>query len=80
VTNRKVTSPTQPGRGIRKIIDLFHDLPELLDKADKHAMSQRLSPEEMAKIDSSDFVGMTDKEIEDERQEYVTLSQCVTQH
>ena len=75
MANRKVTSPTQPGQGIRKIIDLFHDLPELLDKADKHAMSRRLSPEEMARVDKSDFIGMTDDDIAEERQEYVTFPQ-----
>lgn len=69
MANRKPTSATQPGRGIRKIIDLFHDLPELLDKADKYAMSQRLSPAEMAKIDKSEFEGMAEDDITEERQE-----------
>lgn len=73
VTTRKVSSPTQPGRGIRKIIDLYHDLPELLDKANRHVVSQRLAPAERAKVDSNDFVGMSKEDIEDERQEYVIL-------
>jgi hypothetical protein len=75
VTNRKakkkLPSATQLGQGIQKIIDLFHDLPELLDKADKHAMSLRLSPAEMAKIDSSKLAGMTQDNIKDKRQEYI---------
>ena len=77
MTNRKAkkkpASATQPGQGIQKIIDLFHDLPELLDKADKHAMSLRLSPAEMARIDNSELAGMTQDDIEDERQEYVDV-------
>lgn len=73
-TIRKVSSPTQPGRGIRKVIDLYHDLPELLDKANRHAVSQRLEPAERAKADSDDFVGKTKEDIEDERQEYVTVT------
>ena len=71
MTTRKPSSPTQPGWGIRKIIDLFHDLPELLDKADKHFMSQGLEPDEMEKIDSDDFLGLTQEEIDKEHQEYV---------
>ena len=55
------------------IIDLFHNLPELLDKADKHVVSQKLRPAERAKIDHSDFVGMTEEDIEEERQDYITL-------
>jgi hypothetical protein len=31
----KKTSPTQLGRGIRKIVDLYHDLSDLLNKAKK---------------------------------------------
>jgi len=69
VANRKPTSATQPGRGIRKIIDLFNDLPKLLDKADKYALSQRLSPAEMEKLDKSDFIGLTEDDIVEERQE-----------
>ena len=71
--NRRPCSPTQPGWGIQKIIDLFHDLPELLDKAEKHAMSQRLEPDEMEGIDGSDFAGLTQEDIDEERQEYVHI-------
>ena len=74
VTIRKVISPTQPGRGIRKVIDLFHNLPDLLEKANKHAVSQRLTPTEREKIDHTDFVDMTEEDIEDERQEYIHSS------
>jgi hypothetical protein len=73
VAIRKASSPTQPGRGIRKIVDLFHDLPELLDKANRHVVSQKLGPTERAKVESQDFEGKTKEDIEDERQEYVTL-------
>ena len=72
MTIRKVISPTQPGRGIRKVIDLYHDLPVLLDKADKHAVSQRLTLIEREENDDIDFVDMTESDIEEERQEYVT--------
>ena len=68
----------QPGRGIQKIIDLFHDLPKLLDKANKHAISWRLSPEEMVRVNKSDFIGMTDNDIADEHQEYVTFPQWLS--
>jgi len=63
VTNRKPASATQPGRGIRKIINLFNDLPELLDKADKYALSQ------MEELDKTDFIGMTEDDIAEECQE-----------
>jgi hypothetical protein len=71
--NRKVCSPTQPGRGIRKIADLFHDLPDLVDKAERHDMMERLGPDsdEMKKVDAVDFLGMTEGAINEERQEYV---------
>ena len=73
MSDRKTCSPTQPGRGIRKIIDLYHDLPGLLEKADKHAESQILEPDELEKRDCSDFQGMTQEQIDDERQKYVIL-------
>ena len=69
MTNRKPASATQPGRGIRKIVDLFNDLPELLDKADKYTLSQKLSPAEMEELDKTDFIGMTEDDIAEERQE-----------
>ena len=71
VVNRNCSSPTQPGRGIRKIIDLYHDLPGLLYKAEKHAEAQRLEPDELERCDRIDFLGMTQDGIEEERQEYV---------
>jgi len=40
-----------------------------LDKADKYAVSQRLSPAEMENLDKSDFIGMTEDDIAEERQE-----------
>lgn len=74
MTNRKACSLTQPGRGIRKIIDLYHDIPELLDKADKHAEIELLEPDELERRDDSDFRGMTQAQIDDERQEYVIFA------
>lgn len=68
--NRKGPSPTQPGRGIRKIIDLFHELSDLADKAGKFCASNT-APEIMDSIDSQDFEGLTEKAIDEERKEYV---------
>jgi hypothetical protein len=61
------TSPTQPGRGIRKIVDLYHDLTELLSKARKQST--------LEDMDQDDFIGMTEDEIEEERKEYALPSQ-----
>jgi hypothetical protein len=69
MASRKMDSPTQPGRGIRKIVDLFHDLPDLLSKASKHSVFLRLGAQGMAEFDSTDFAGMTTDEIDDERRE-----------
>ena len=77
MTNRKVISPTQPRRGIRKIIDLFHSLPDLLDKAEKYTEIEELEPHELEKRDRSDFTGMTQEQIDEERLEYVIVI-CVT--
>ena len=68
---------TQPGRGIRKIVDLYHNLPDLLDKAEKHAEIEDLEPDELEERDRSDFAGMTQEQIDEERQEYVIVM-CVT--
>jgi hypothetical protein len=67
--NRKGSSPTQPGRGIRKIVDLFHELSDLTDKAGKYCASQ--TAPEMDSIDSRDFDGLSEKAIDEERKEYV---------
>lgn len=65
------TSPTQPGRGIRKIVDLYHDLSDLLNKAKKHcSIVNELDPVMIEEMDKIDFAGMSDDEIEDERKEY----------
>jgi hypothetical protein len=64
-TGRKA-SPTQPGRGIRKIIDLYHDLTNLLSKARKQSAINGLSQERIAEMEQRDFVGMTEEEIEEE--------------
>jgi hypothetical protein len=67
--NRKGPSPTQPGRGIRKIVDLFHELSDLADKAGKYCASE--TAPEMDSIDSQDFEGLTEDAINKERQEYI---------
>jgi hypothetical protein len=73
------SSPTQPGRGIRKVVDLFHDLTVLLSKARKQStILNALGQEMIDEMDRSDFVGMTEEEIEEERKEYVTLARDVT--
>lgn len=72
--NRKACSPTQPGRGIKKIVDLFHDLPDLLDKAEKHADIEELEPDELEERDRSNFAGMTQEQINEECLEYVTVT------
>jgi len=70
----KLCSQTQPGRGIRKIVDLFHDLSDLLGKADKHAAETNLDPAELEEINTIDFLGLTEEEIDDERKEWVDLT------
>ena len=74
--DRKTCSLTQPGRGIRKIIDLYHDLPDLVDKAKKYSAIHMLDPSEVEEIDSIDFIGLTEDQIEDERKECVRYSPC----
>lgn len=67
--NSKSGSQTQPGRGIRKVVDLFHDLIDLLGKADKHGAETDLDPTELEEINAIDFLGLTEEEIDDERKE-----------
>jgi len=68
--NRKI-SPTQPGRGIRKIVDLYHDLSDLLDKAKKyHTVLNEHNPEIIEEMDRVDFIGMSEDDIEEEQKEY----------
>ena len=65
LVDRKV-SPTQPGRGIRKIVDLYHDLTALLDKGGKHFSEATEDLDQMEELNQTDFRGMTEEEIEDE--------------
>jgi hypothetical protein len=65
------TSATKPGRGIRKVVDLYHDLTALLAMAGKQSTINTLSPDRLEEQDRIDFAGMTQEEIEDERKEYV---------
>ncbi len=69
--NRKGSSPTQPGWGICKIVDLYHDLPDLVEKANKHSLNIQQSERE--EMDNIEFAGMSEEAIEDERKEYVPL-------
>ncbi len=67
--SRKGSSPTQPGWGIHKIVDLYHDLPDLVEKANKHLPNIMQSKRE--EIDKIEFTGLSNEAIEDEHQEYV---------
>jgi len=60
---------TQPGRGIRKIVDLYHNLPDLVAKADRHAATSMPHPEDIEDTNSNEFAGLTEEQIEDEKQE-----------
>ena len=68
-THRKTSSLTQPGRGIRKIIDLYHDLPDLVAKADKHAAMSTHHLDEIEEENLNDFAGLTEDQIEQEIKE-----------
>jgi len=68
--NSKGSSPTQPEQGIWKIVDLFHELSDLADKAGKYCASQ--TAPEMDSINSQDFDGLTEKAINEEQKEYMT--------
>jgi hypothetical protein len=67
--DRKVASPTQRGRGIRKVIDLYHELPDVVTKANKHMSMSELEPEEIEEALCVDFVGLTEGQIEEELKE-----------
>ena len=67
--SRKGGSLTQPGRGICRIMDLYHDLPDLVEKASRHLPNVMQS--ERDEIDKIEFGGLSDEAIEEERQEYV---------
>jgi len=60
---------TWPGQGIPKIIDLYHKLPDLVAKADKHTTMSTLHPEEIEDADSNDFAGLMEEQIEEEKKE-----------
>lgn len=78
LSNRRI-SPTQPGRGIRKIVDLYHDLTDLLDKAKKHSsIINELDPTMIEEMNKIDFVGMSKEEIEEEQKEYATSLASLT--
>jgi len=54
-------------------VDLYHNLPDLLDKAEKHAEIEDLEPDELEERDCSDFAGMTQEQIDEECLEYVIV-------
>jgi hypothetical protein len=68
-TSRKDGSLTQLGWEICRIMDLYHNLPNLVEKASKHLPSVIQS--ERDEIDKIEFVGLSDEAIEEECQEYV---------
>jgi hypothetical protein len=71
--HRKI-SPTQPGRGIRKIVDLYHNLSDLLRKAQQHSFTMNEPDQEtIEEMNEIDFAGMTEEDIEEECKEYVAL-------
>jgi hypothetical protein len=69
LTSRKANYPTQPGRGIRKIVDLYHDLPVLVNKARAHSARKLLDPEELKEMDRMMSAGLTEDEIKEQRKE-----------
>ena len=50
-------------------MDLFHELSDLVDKAEKYCTSNTVP--EMGSIDSQDFDGLSEEAIEEEQKEYV---------
>jgi len=50
-------------------VDLYHDLPNLVEKANKHLLNVMQS--ERDEMDKIEFAGLSDEAIEDERKEYV---------
>ena len=77
-TSRKGSSTTQPGHGIRKIIDLYHDLPNLVEKANKHLSN--IPQSEREEMDNLEFTGLSKEAIEDELQEYVVCLWLIWVH
>jgi len=61
---RKHGSPTQPGWGIHKIVDLYHDLSNLVEKASKHLPNVMQS--ERDEIDKIELAGFSNEAIEEE--------------
>jgi len=70
-TSRKGSSPTQPEQGICKIVDLYHDLPDLVEKANRHLPN--IPQSEREEMDNIEFAGLTKEAIEDEHKEYICL-------
>lgn len=65
----KELSATKPGRGIRKIADLYHDLGDLVTKANLHAGEIGLDPSDIEDLDTVSFCGMTNEAIAAEKEE-----------
>jgi hypothetical protein len=68
VLERRKVSPTQPGRGIRKIVDLYHNVADLLQKAQQHSFVVNESNQE--EMNETGFTGRTEDDLEEERKEY----------
>jgi hypothetical protein len=69
LTSRKLNSPTQPGRGIRKIVDLYHDLQVLVERAGVHGGRKVLDPEELKEMDRLESAGFSEDEAKDQCKE-----------
>jgi hypothetical protein len=64
------SSSTQPGQGIHKIVDLYHDLPDLVEKANKCLPNILWSKRE--EMDKTEFAGLSEA-IKDKHKEYIHL-------
>jgi hypothetical protein len=63
------SSPTQPGRGIRRVADLYNNLTDLLNKARTHSTINGLSRAGIEEMERNDFKGMSEDAIEELRKE-----------
>ena len=50
-------------------MDLWHNLPDLVAKADKHSAMSMLHPEEIEEVVYVNFIGFTEDQIKEELKE-----------
>jgi hypothetical protein len=60
---------TQPGCGIWKIVDLYHDLSVLVDKSRAHGARKGCTPEELNEIDRMELASLTEDEFKERLKE-----------